>query len=35
MSAEFLIEHAIWSVEAFGVDGWRIDTYMYCSLPNL
>ena len=31
--AEFLIEHAIWSVEAFGVDGWRIDTYIYNSLP--
>ncbi|HEY4338247.1 MAG TPA: alpha-amylase family glycosyl hydrolase, partial [Puia sp.] len=27
--AEFLIQHAIWSVESFGVDGWRIDTYMY------
>src|SRR5262249_34026525 len=31
--AEFLIQHAIWSVENFGVDGWRIDTYMYNSLP--
>jgi glycosidase len=31
--AEFLIQHAIWSVESFGVDGWRIDTYMYNSLP--
>jgi glycosidase len=31
--AEFLIENAIWSVETFGVDGWRIDTYMYNSLP--
>jgi neopullulanase len=30
--AEFLIEHAIWCVETFGVDGWRIDTYMYNSL---
>lgn len=30
--AEFLIENAIWSVETFGVDGWRIDTYMYNSL---
>ena len=27
--ANFLIEHAIWSVEEFGVDGWRIDTYIY------
>jgi glycosidase len=31
--AEFLIQHAIWSVESFAVDGWRIDTYMYNSLP--
>lgn len=31
--AEFLIQHAIWCVEGFGVDGWRIDTYMYNSLP--
>jgi glycosidase len=30
--AEFLIEHAIWCVETFGVDGWRIDTYIYNSL---
>ena len=30
--AEFLIEHALWSVEMFGVDGWRIDTYIYNSL---
>ena len=30
--AEFLIQHAIWCVERFGVDGWRIDTYMYNSL---
>lgn len=30
--AAFLIEHAIWCVERFGVDGWRIDTYMYNSL---
>jgi glycosidase len=30
--AAFLIEHAIWCVEKFGVDGWRIDTYMYNSL---
>lgn len=27
--ANFLIQHAIWSVEEFGVDGWRIDTYIY------
>jgi glycosidase len=27
--ANFLIQHALWSVEEFGVDAWRIDTYMY------
>ena len=25
--ANFLIQHAIWSVEEFGVDGWRVDTF--------
>lgn len=30
--ATFLIQHAIWSVENFGVDAWRIDTYKYCDL---
>jgi len=30
MVATFLIQHAIWCVEKFGVDGWRIDTYKYC-----
>ncbi len=30
--ADFLIQHAIWCVETFGVDAWRIDTYMYNSL---
>ena len=30
--ANFLIQNAIWSVEEFGVDGWRIDTYIYCDL---
>lgn len=29
--ANFLIQNAIWCVEEFGVDGWRIDTYTYCS----
>ncbi|MCF3112146.1 glycoside hydrolase family 13 protein [Niabella sp. CC-SYL272] len=29
----FLIQHALWSVEAFGIDGWRIDTYAYNDLP--
>jgi neopullulanase len=28
----FLIQHAIWCVEEFGVDGWRIDTYIYNDL---
>jgi len=27
--ATFLIQHAIWCVEKFGVDAWRIDTYKY------
>lgn len=31
--ANFLIQHALWSVEEFGVDGWRIDTYIYNDLP--
>ena len=30
--ANFLIEHAIWTVEEFGIDGWRIDTYAYNDL---
>jgi glycosidase len=30
--ANYLIQHAIWSVEEFGVDGWRIDTYAYNDL---
>jgi len=29
----YLIQHAIWSVEEFGVDGWRIDTYIYNDIP--
>jgi glycosidase len=31
--ANFLIQHAIWSVETFGIDAWRIDTYMYNDQP--
>lgn len=31
--AKFLIQHAIWTVEEFGVDAWRIDTYIYNDLP--
>ncbi len=30
--ANFLIQHALWSIEEFGVDGWRIDTYIYNDL---
>ncbi len=30
--ANFLIQHALWSVEEFGIDGWRIDTYLYNDL---
>ena len=30
--ANFLIQHAIWTVEEFGIDGWRIDTYTYNDL---
>jgi len=30
--SNFLIQHAIWCVEEFGVDGWRIDTYSYNDL---
>jgi glycosidase len=31
--ANFLIQHALWCVEEFGVDGWRIDTYIYVDGP--
>ncbi len=31
--ANYLIQHAIWCVEQFGVDGWRIDTYIYVDMP--
>jgi glycosidase len=30
--ANFLIQHALWTVQEFGVDGWRIDTYAYNDL---
>lgn len=30
--ANFLIQHALWCVEEFKVDGWRIDTYLYNDL---
>ena len=28
----FLIQHAVWTVEEFGIDGYRIDTYAYNDL---
>ncbi|MBC3787368.1 glycoside hydrolase family 13 protein [Spirosoma utsteinense] len=31
--ANFLIQHALWTVEEFGIDAWRIDTYMYNDQP--
>ena len=31
--ANFLIQHALWCVEQFGIDGWRIDTYIYVDMP--
>jgi len=31
--SNFLIQHALWSVETFGIDAWRIDTYIYNDLP--
>jgi glycosidase len=30
--ANYLIQHALWTVETFGIDGWRIDTYAYNDL---
>ncbi len=27
--ANYLIQHALWTVEEFGIDGWRVDTYFY------
>ena len=30
--ANYLIQNAVWSVEEFGVDAWRIDTYLYNDL---
>ena len=31
--ANYLIQNALWSVEEFGIDGWRIDTYTYNDMP--
>ena len=28
--ANFLIQHAVWTTEEYGIDGWRVDTYKYC-----
>ena len=28
--ATFLIQHAIWSTQEYGIDAWRVDTYKYC-----
>ncbi len=28
--SNYLIQHALWTVEEFGIDGWRVDTYKYC-----
>ena len=30
--ANYLIQHAIWTTEEYGLDGWRIDTYAYNDL---
>jgi neopullulanase len=30
--ANYLLQHALWTVENFGIDGWRIDTYQYNDL---
>ena len=27
--ANYLIQYALWAVEEFGIDGWRVDTYFY------
>ncbi|RRB07069.1 glycoside hydrolase family 13 protein [Larkinella rosea] len=33
--ATYLIQHAIWSTEAFSLDAWRVDTYKYNDLAFL
>ena len=30
--ANYLVQHAIWTTEEFGIDGWRVDTYFYNDL---
>jgi neopullulanase len=27
--SNYLIQHALWTVEYFNIDGWRVDTYQY------
>ena len=31
--ANFLIQHALWTVENFAIDAWRVDTYLYNDMP--
>ncbi len=33
--ANYLLQHALWSVEYFGIDAWRVDTYMYNNLEYM
>jgi neopullulanase len=28
--ARYMLQHAVWTTEEFGIDGWRVDTYKYC-----
>lgn len=30
--ANYLLQHAMWTVEYFGIDAWRVDTYIYNNL---
>jgi glycosidase len=30
--ANYLIQHAVWTTEEFGIDAWRVDTYFYNDL---
>lgn len=33
--ANYLLQHALWTVEYFGIDAWRVDTYMYNDLAYM
>ncbi|WP_229581212.1 glycoside hydrolase family 13 protein [Persicitalea jodogahamensis] len=33
--ANYLLQHALWTVEYFGIDAWRVDTYMYNDLDYM